>query len=59
MSSYEKIPVDKLTLGMAVANIRNLLKNPDNKAAQALARISANTLEGYLPTAKEQEKKET
>jgi len=44
-----KIEIDELTLRKAINDIRNLIKNPNNGAAQAMARISANTLEAYLP----------
>lgn len=43
------IEVDEGTIRQAIHAITQLLKNPQNGAARSLARISAETLSGYLP----------
>jgi hypothetical protein len=48
------IPVDDLR--RCLGNIRKIISNPTNKAAQNLARIAIETLEAYLPEALREEK---
>ena len=56
--SDEYIHIKTATLRQAIDAIRDLLRLPDNPAAQAKARIHASILEDYLPEALEKAVKE-